>query len=109
MGEGGVMGDAELLEERTERLDVGPRSWVRLGTVIATATFLFSAYSWLDARFRAVESAQAASSAALAEAMRRIEAAERDRWTRTDQRLFILELQVRNPGKGIAFPPVPEK
>ena len=85
-----------MTESLDTRLDIGQHTFVRVGTVIAIGFGLWTTYSWLDSRFKAVEGGVSASSIRMDDAMRRIEAATADQWTRTDQRLFLLELALRN-------------
>lgn len=90
------MGTDEIRRPSTH-FDVDKNTYVRLGAVIAVLLVFGSAWNWLDGRFKALEHN-------MDEAARRIEAASNDRWTRTDQRLLMLELQVRNPK--LVVPPV---
>ncbi len=91
------------LDQMGNRLDVRQSTWVRLGTVFAVLGALWTAYSWLDARFAKVEerfnllqTSATAATVRMDDAMRRIEATTADQWTRTDQRLWMLELALQN-------------
>lgn len=97
-----------------DRLNVSKTTWVQLGTVMAVLAGLWIPYQWLDARFKKIEgdlaaanATASASSIRMDDATRRIEAATADQWTRTDQRLFLLELALRN--RTLVVPPVESK
>ena len=97
----------ETMDTRLDsRFDIGQNTFVRLGSVLALAFGLWTVYSWLDSRFKTVEAGVSASSVRMDDAMRRIEAATADQWTRTDQRLFLLELALRN--RTLSVPTVAE-
>lgn len=98
--------DNQMMERLDTRLDLGQHTFVRLGSVIALVAGLWTAYSWLDSRFKGVEKGVAESSVRMDDAMRRIESATADQWTRTDQRLFLLELALRN--RTLSIPTVAE-
>ena len=92
-----MAGTDEIMRPGSQVFDVSRTTFVRLGTVFACVWTLWTAYKWLDDRFSALEKN-------LDAATRRIEAASSDRWTRTEQRLFILELKLRNPKMDV--PPI---
>jgi len=97
-----------------DRLSLSKTTWVQLGTVLGVLAALWVPYQWLDARFKKIEgdmiamnAAAQASAIRMDDATRRIEAATADQWTRTDQRLFLLELALRN--RTLVVPPVESK
>lgn len=83
------------------RIDLNPNSWVRVGTIVAALTVISMGYAWLDSRFTRIENTLRAEGEQTASTMRAVESAATDRWTRTDQRLLLLEFQIRNPKMNI--------
>ena len=87
----------EVQPEVEQRFSVTRSTYVQVGMVATLLAAAYVPYQWLDTRFAKLERDMAAAAVRMDDAMRRIESASNDRWTRTNQRLFTLELQIRNP------------
>lgn len=88
---------SSIVDASGDTLDLNNGTKVRIGLVFSVVVAIGSCYSWLDSRFTRIESSIRIEAEQTASTMRAVEAAASDRWTRTDQRLLLLEFKIRNP------------
>lgn len=97
-----------MSEERTPRPVIDSRTLVPVGAIIALSVLLLSAKTWLEGQIDGVGSKVSADvtklSAELVELryeIRDLKASGADRWTASDQRLWVERLKATNPGMNV--------